>query len=558
MDFVSLRRGLEQRRGALKTEASFIEPLWRDLRDYIHPFRGRFPGEQRNRILPDMGRVLSSVPMKARSVLVAGLQSGLTSPSRQWYTLSTHDAEANSDWEVRAWLDDVLERMMRVMQGSNFYHALHSIYDELVTFGTAVMIIEPDYENVIRCSTLTCGRFWLGASNGYDIDCIYRDFALTAKQMTSLFGEGSCSQGVRDAARNAPFTEFTVHQAIEPDSDGLTKKAFRSVYWEDSSGGERSGVLRVKGYESFPAMTPRWHCVDGDTYGYGPGAEALPDAKELRIQIRDRAVAVRKQVAPPLVAGETLRRSKVRTMPNGVTYVPDSQLQQIIPLYNVNLDISALQGIISETSQAIHGTMFSDLFLMLQSQDSPQMTAREIIERHEEKMLVLGPVLARLERELLSPAISRIYSIMTESGLIPPAPEAIRGQEISVEFVSVLAQAQKMQGMKPIEQGVSFVGSLVQAFPEAADALDVDETVREYCKLSGAPAKMLRDPKEVEALREQRRQAMERQQQQAEMQQMIQSGQQVAQGAKLLSETDVRPNSALGSLSAQVGGNPYA
>ena len=107
---------------------------------------------------------------------------------------------------------------------------------------------------------------------------------------------------------------------------------------------------------------------------------------------------------------------------------------------------------------------------------------------------------------------------MNESGLIPPAPEAIRGQEINIEFVSILAQAQKMQGMKPIEQGVSFVGSLVQAFPEAADALDVDETVREYCKLSGAPAKMLRDPKAVEALREQRRQAMARQEQAMEMQ----------------------------------------
>ena len=412
MDYVALKRGLEQRRGALKTEASYIEPLWRDLRDYIHPFRGRFPGERSNSILPDMSRVLSSVPMKARSVLVAGLQSGLTSPSRQWYMLSTHDAEANADWEVRGWLDDVHERMMRVMQGSNFYHALHNVYDELVTFGTGVMMIEPDFENVIRCSTLTCGRYWLGASNGYDVDCIYRDFSLTAKQMTSLFGEERCSQGVRDAARNSPFAQFTLHHAIEPDYEKLTKKRWRSVYWEDSGGGESSGVLRVKGYGSFPAMTPRWHCIDGDTYGYGPGAEALPDAKELRVQIRDRAAAVRKQVAPPLVAGETLRRSKVRTMPNGVTYVPDGQLQQIIPLYNVNLDVSALQMVIAETCEAIRGTMFTDLFLMLQSGDAPQMTAREIIERHEEKMLVLGPVLARLERELLSPAIARIYAIM--------------------------------------------------------------------------------------------------------------------------------------------------
>lgn len=554
MDYAALRRGVELRRGALRTEASFIEPLWRELRDYIHPFRGRFPGERGNSVLPDMSRVLSGVPMKARSVLVAGLQSGLTSPSRQWYMLSTHDAEANSDWDVRAWLDDVHERMMRVMQGSNFYHALHNVYDELVTFGTGVMLIEPDYENVIRCSTLTCGRYWLGASNGYDVDCLYRDFSLTAKQMTAVFGEERCSQGVRDAARFAPFSRFEVHQAIEPDFERLTRKAWRSVYWEDAGGGEFSGVLRLKGYGSFPAMTPRWHCIDNDTYGYGPGAEALPDAKELRAQIRDRAAAVRKQVAPPLVAGETLRQSKVRTMPNGVTYVPDGQLQQIIPLYNVDLNIAALQSVIAETCESIRGTMFSDLFLMLQSGDAPQMTAREIIERHEEKMLVLGPVLARLERELLSPAIERIYAIMNEAGLIPPAPEAVRGRELNIEFVSILAQAQKMQGMKPIEQGVSFVGSLAASFPEAADALDVDAAVREYCKLSGAPAKMLRDPKAVEALREERRQAMARQEQAAEMQQAVASGAQAAQGAKLLSETDVRPNSA---LSAVAGGGGF-
>lgn len=552
MENMEFKRGLELRRAALRNDASYIEPLWQDLRDYIHPFRGRFAGEKNDR-LPDMLKVLSSVPMKARSTLVAGMQSGLTSPSRQWFMLSTHDPEVSDDWDVRNWLDDVHDRMMRVMQGSNFYHALHNIYEELVTFGTGVIMIEPDYENVIRCGTLTCGRYWLGASNGYDIDCIYRDFDLTAKQIVSLFGEDNASDGVRSAAKSSPFTRFLVHQAIEPDYERITRKPYRSVYW--GSGGMEEKVLSVRGYSAFPAMTPRWHCIDSDIYGYGPGAEALPDAKELRVQIRDRSAAIRKQVAPPLVAPEGLRRSGVRSMPNGITYVPDGQVQQIQQLYNVQLNLPGLQQIIQETANSIRSTMFADLFLMLQSGDGPQMTAREIIERHEEKMLVLGPVLGRLERELLSPAIERIYSVMDDAGLIPEPPEALRGTaDINIEFVSILAQAQKMQGMKPIEQSVSFVGSLAASFPEAADALDVDSAIREYCKLSGAPAKMLRDPRAVEEIRAQRAQAAQQQEQMAQMQAAIASGQQAAQGAEALANTPVRNGSALDAVNDMFSG----
>lgn len=552
MENMDLKRGLELRRAALRGEASYIEPLWRELRDYIHPFRGRFNGEKYDR-LPDMLKVLSSVPGKARSTLVAGMQSGLTSPSRQWFTLSTHDPELSEDWEARCWLDDVHDRMMRVMQGSNFYHALHNIYEELVSFGTGVMIIEPDYENFIRCRTLTCGRYWLGASNGYDIDCLYRDFDLSAKQMVSLFGQENVSDGVRLAASSNPFARFELHQAIEPDYERVTRKPFRSVYWE--SGGDSGRLLSVRGYSAFPAMTPRWHCIDNDVYGYGPGAEALPDAKELRIQIRDRAAAIRKQVAPPLVAPEGLRRSGVRSMPNGITYVPDGQVQQIQQLYNVQLNLPGLQQIIQETAASIRSTMYADLFLMLQEADGPQMTAREIIERHEEKMLVLGPVLGRLERELLSPAIERIFAIMSEAGYVPERPEALRDvTDINIEFVSILAQAQKMQGMKPIEQSVSFIGSLAASFPEAADALDVDAGIREYCKLSGAPAKLLRDPRDVARIRAERAAAAQRQEELAQMQAAIQSGQQAAQGAEALANTDVRPGSALAAVSDALSG----
>lgn len=297
-----LRRRCELKRSALATERSFIEPLWMDLRDYFQPFRGRFAGEMVNRRLPDMAKILSDVTMSARDILTAGLQSGLTSPARQWYKLELQSRSEDDEADTRArwWLDDDYSRMMRVMAPSNFYSCLQNVYDELVTFGTGVMMIEPDYDKVIDCTSLTCGTYFLGHSAGKEIDTLYRDFWLTAGQMVEKFGAESCSEAVKQAAERSPFTLFEVRQAIEPDSEHYTKKAFRSVYWEPSGDGRK--VLKLAGYKELPFMAPRWDVVGNDTYGFGPAARALPDAKELRAQIRDRAIRD-SQAGGPAAAG---------------------------------------------------------------------------------------------------------------------------------------------------------------------------------------------------------------------------------------------------------------
>ena len=71
-DRASLRKHLEQRRAALRQDEQVMESHWRELREYIQPFRGRFAGEQANRAAPSMAKIIRAEALRARRTLSAG------------------------------------------------------------------------------------------------------------------------------------------------------------------------------------------------------------------------------------------------------------------------------------------------------------------------------------------------------------------------------------------------------------------------------------------------------------------------------------------------------
>lgn len=548
MDVASLRTHLEQRRAALRLIVQKHEGRWKELRDYVCPYRGRFSGEMPDEYKPDMTKILDSTPLTALRMLSAGMQSGLTSPSRQWFKLSLHDAELAEMQPVQEWCDYVQQLMMRIMATSGFYRSLHALYEEIAIFGTACLVIMPDWDHVIDVTTLSAGTYYLGRSTGSRIDSLYRDLWMTAGEIAAEFGEDNCSTAVRNALENNRDQIFEVRHAIEPDTMGATRFEWMSVYWEPGNGEER--LLRVGGYNSFPACAPRWMVGEADLYGYGPASEALPDIKTLMAMKRDYLTGIKKQVNPPLVASTQVLEGGVKTMPNGITYVTGGAGgPQIAPLYNVNLNLADLAQSIEQYKNDVRKSMYVDLFMMLSEQDTGQMTAREVAERHEEKMLALGPVLESLEWELLIPAIDRIFDLMLKRGLVPEPPEEVQGSEIKIEFVSILAQAQKMMGLSAIEQAVAFAGQLAQVDPTVLDTLDSERVVRTYRDLVGAPASILREEEEVAKIRTQREAQQQREQQLAQEQAAAQTMGTAAQGAQALSQTPVQGGgSALDAL----------
>ena len=528
-----LRQYFVDRLGALDRERAGWLGTWRELAGQFAPRRGRFPGTPGDSHRGSRGdeNILDNTPLLAARIMASGMMAGISSPARPWFRLRVADMGladpgTASDPAARAWLDEVQKRLLHVFARSNLYNCLHTLYGELGIFGTAALWVDEDEEDVVRGYVLTAGEYWLASSRRLAVDTLYRTLTWTARQIVDSFGRAAVSPAIASAYDQGRFdAEFEIVHALEPNPlatvGGLAPGGaegtgswhgnvpahfpYRSVWFERTAQGERA-LLRISGYEEFPCMAPRWEVTGADTWGSGPGWIALGDALQLQAQQRLKARVLELQANPPMVAPPSLKNEPASLLPGGVTYVADPAGQYFRPAVDIRVDLGALSADIAQVQARVRSAFYADLFLMMAESDRREVTAREIDERHEEKMLMLGPVLERLHDELLDPLVARVFNIMARQGLLPEPPPSLlamqtRGRRLQLEFISLLAQAQKSVATGAIERFWRFGTTIGALKPEALDRLDADGTIDAYAEMTGVPASVVVDRQRAEALR---------------------------------------------------------
>jgi hypothetical protein len=515
---------------------------WREIADYIIPRRYKWlvTPNQGNRGSPNIQRITDNTGTIALRTLQAGMMSGITSPGRPWFKLSTDNADLNELAPVKVWLAECQARLGTTFAESNFYTSLATVYGDLGSFGTAVMIIYADYDDVIRCFNSCAGEYFLLNDDRQDVGTMAREFVLTVGQVAKQFGLENCSPTVRQAIETgggALTREIKIGHVIEKNTDlipgapGVKGMPWREVYWELGSG--QSLILRIRGFYQKPFISPRWDIVGNDAYGRSPGMDALGDIKQLQVQQKRKGQAIDKGVNPPMIADVSLKNEPASTLPGGVTYVSSTNGVGFKPAYEQRIDLGDLREDMKEVQERIKITFFNDLFMMISQLDTVR-TATEIDARKEEKLIQLGPVLERFENEALDPAIECVFDLMLRADppLLPPIPQELLGKKIKVEYISMLAEAQKAASTAGIERLAAFVGSLAAAKPEALDNLDLDQMIENYADFLGVSPKSIVPLAKVMQIRAQRNQQMQQQQQ-------LQNSVAAAQGAQTLSQTDV-------------------
>lgn len=509
------RKEIAARWAQLKNERSNRWSHWRELSDFLSPWSGRFATTDRNKTKRPTN-IYDNTGTRALRTLGSGLMAGVTSPARPWFRLGVSDPDLNESPYARVWLDDVAKRILRVFAKSNTYRALHTIYDDLALFGSGASILVPDFQTVIHHYPVPVGEFAIALNSRGVVDTIYREFEMTVAQVVQQFGIENVSSSVREMHRKGNLdAAVTVIHAIEPRADRDTSKMddrnmpYRSVYIE-AAGSEGDPVLSESGFRRFPALCPRWAVTGGDTYGHSPGMDALGDVKSLQHLHLRKAQAVDFQTMPPLQAPMSMANRDVEMMPGGVTYVdPAAPNAGIRPSFEVRLDLSHLAADIQQTQYRINTAFYADLFLMLANAGpNTRMTATEVAERHEEKLLMLGPVLEGLHNGLLEPLVDFTLTTMMEGGLLPPPPPELAGQETTVEFVSIMAQAQRAVGTTSIDRFMGNLGAIAQMRPEVLDKIDVDKWAEVYSDALGVDPRLIVPEDRVTAIRDARAKAM--------------------------------------------------
>lgn len=545
---------------------------WRELADYFLPRRYKWliTPNQMGRGSPINQHILDSTGYVYAQRLAAGLVSGKSSPTSPWFRLKIGRLDSTKTSPVSLWLAECERLLYLIFSESNFYNSIATFYLDLVVFGTASILIYDDFKTVINCINPCAGEFYVDINGQYRPVVFYREFTMTVDACVSFFGLENCSAPIQklyldDAGANRT-RELIIAHSIEPNDDGNARKfgfdpnaAWREAYWEwggstSPQGGANAppGFLRRRNYYEQRAITGRWDLVSNDPYGRSPAMDGLGDQKQIQLETRRKAQAIDKMVNPPLVADIQLKNQPANLTPGGITYVQGfaaAGKPGFASVYETKFPVQEITQDLMEAKQRLSQVFFNDILRVAsQYETRSNVTAVEWDLRKSESLVMLGPVLERLDVEVLKPIVETVFAIANRAGILPPPPPEIQGAQMNIEFQGMLLQAQQATAAAGIERVLQMAGGLVGVVPEAMDNIDVDYALDKTSSLLNNDPKMIRSPEALAQIRQQRAQANQQAQQAA-------IAQQLSQGAKNLSQTDVGGGqNALAAMLGQQGG----
>ena len=520
---------------------------WRELADYFLPRRYKWivTPNQQARGSPINQHILDSTGVICARNLASGLVSGKSSPTRPWFKLRVGTVDSTTTSPTSLWLAECERILYLIFAESNFYNSIAQFYFDLVIFGTAVMLIYEDFDNVINCINPCAGEYYIDIDGKYRPTIFYREFTLTVSATVNEFGYDQCSESIRslyDDPGGANLTrELIIAHSIEPNDDGRAAEfgfsdrfKFRELYWEwggsaspQGSNYQPQGFLRKKGYFDMPNICCRWDLVSNDPYGRSPGMDALPDQKQCQLETRRKAQAIDKMVNPPLVADVQLKNEPASLLPGGMTYVQGfttSGKPGIASVYDTKFPVQEITEDLTEVKQRLAKTFFNDVLMTAsQYETRSNVTAVEWNMRKSESLVALGPALDRIDYEGLSPVIDRVFGIAVRAGILPPAPQEVQGKMVNIQYVSMLKQAQDATAASGIESLLKMGGELVAVKPDAMDNIDVDYSLDKFSALQNNDPKLIRSPEALAQIRADR-QKQEQAAQQAEIAEKLSKG----------------------------------
>ena len=524
----------------MDTEYSYVQAHYKELAQYFLPrrYRALDRGKQTDYSKSKNKYLLTSKSTRVARTLAAGMLAGATSPAKQWvqFVVDTPDHEA------AVWADAVGEELNKIISETNAHNSLATTYLDLGVFGTSLMLIYEDAENLFRCYTSPAGEYMLMRDARGQISGFSRQLTMTASQIMEQFGEENISDTVKNQAVNQggsfnstngnKLNEYDICHLVEPNVPPTLPDhfAYREIYWEKGqqsklvSGGQQ--VLSYAGYYEKPFIAPRWEVVGNDLYGQSPGMEALPDVITLQHLIKNRGEAIDRMNRPALQVSTSLRNQPMSLMPGSITPVPDASSVGARPIYTVVPPIAEMISLANEIKEDIEETFYVDLWKAILNLRTVR-SATEVIERSEEKLVLLGPVINRLEDEALTGFVLRVLGIALRNNRIPPAPASVNN--LSLKYESILREAQKSIGIQSIERFMQNTGAVAGLQPNTLHVVNWDELVRDYGERLSIPHKLMNSVEQVQQIRN-------AEQELADAREQAVIGRELTQGAKNLAE----------------------
>lgn len=494
----------------LKGERGTWESHWQEVTDYVLPRKNtilnkKTPGDKRT------WQLLDNVGVQSNELLAGALHGMLTNPDSPWFELTTGDIVADNEDSIRLWLQENTRKIHHVLNNSNFQTEVHELYIDLAALGTACQIIEEDEDKIVRFSTKFIADYFIKESKCGEVETLLHESKWKAFELVEEFGEKGMHKDVMKCYQDGKDEEFRVlHCVYECD------EKYYSVHIIP----DKNFQLREETFNEFPYVVPRWTKASGESYGRSPAMNALPELKVLNKMNETMLIGAQKKVDPPLQMPDDGFVLPIVTRPGGINYYRSGTSETIKPIFNdTNLDFG--YQAMEDRRQRVRDAFYVDQLKLRQG--GPMMTATEVLQRTEESMRLLGPMLGRMQNEFLRPLIDRVFNIMKRKGQITPAPLALKGHKIDVRYSSLIAKSQRLADAQNIMRTVQAVAPFIQLDPAVGDNFNGDACARIIAGVYGFPQLGLRSAADIQKIRQQKAQAQQQMQEAMNKQNEIQN-----------------------------------
>lgn len=521
--FVYSTKYFNKRKAQMDTVFEQIKPDLKELSSFFAPRMSRFLVEDVNKPIKKSKKIKDSVTLSAVKNFASGMQSGATSAATRWFKIQMKRKELNSIQEVKQWCSDQEDLIRRILASSNFYQLMLGVYKQLGVFSFACLSMEHDYDTVVNFKLLPVGSYRYAKNKKGEVDTLCRNYKETAKNIIEKYGYDKCSQSIKDAYNSNSDAMFELVYFVEPNKEYNPKsplakfKKYKSVIYQ---AGENS-FLQDSGIDSFPFAIFESEVNGEDNYPSNcPGIEALPDAKQLMMEIKEYSKGIKKLVSPLYKGPASLQNQKGITDAPGQIVWEDENGRGLSAVYEVNPRVIELKQNIDELKNCIKEHFYNDLFAVILNTAERGRTATEVNEIKEEKMVLLSPLLDQVHKGLRF-VLNCVFHECVRTGIMPFPPKNIQGEDTEIEFISALALAQKVKGISSIERFTTFTTNLAQVVdPTLVYKINADKIVDDYAEIANVNPSHVVPTDEVNKKRE----LIAQQQAQQQQLQAIQQG----------------------------------
>lgn len=510
----------------MQTWRNVFAGQWEEVAALILPtsrntfFYGNFnwPGQKKSE------QQVDSTGMVALHRFAAILDSLLTPRNMVWHSLKSDNDDVMKDRQAKLWYEQATRTLfkLRYARTANFSSQNQQQYQSLGAFGTGGMYVDQAVDEAgnlvqgFRYKAIPLGELFILENHQGLVDGFVRWFRLTALQAAKKWGRERLPETLLPALENQTQTLYDFLHVVQANKDyrkaalGPAGMAFSSYYMCIQG----QCIMGRGGYHTFPLACSRYDQAPGETYGRSPAMMVLPSLKTLNAEKRTFLKQGHRAGDPVLLTADdglvdvSLKPGAMNK--GGMT--PDGKpLVGILPTGS----IQTTKEMMDEEKSLINDMFLVSLFQILA--ESPQMSATEVIERVNEKGILIAPVVGRQGDEYLGPMIDREINLASEMGLLPPMPPILREArgEYNVNYTSPLARAARAQEAAGFMRVVETATGVATATgdPSVFDSFDFDTAIPDIAYIQSVPESWMSDPKQVQAKRQAREQAAQQQQQ---------------------------------------------